>query len=401
MYIQDCTCCSKNERSRIDLKVLQICNYFYPNTGGIEQVARDIANSLCTANVEQKIICFNENASDGEYTCHREETMHDVIDGVEIIRCGCFTKFSSQSLSLVFARELRNLMESFKPDVVIFHYPNPFEAHYLLQYLDRDFKFVLYWHLDIVKQTILRNFFHAQTNILLRRADRIIATSPLYIQGSRYLSKYVEKCTVIPNCVSENRMLITEEIRERAKKIRAWNTGKIICFGVGRHIEYKGFRYLVEASRFLDDRFRIYIAGNGKLMSKLHKLAAADEKITFLGRVSNEDLLAYYLAMDIFCFPSITKNEAFGIALAEAMYCGKPAVTFTIPGSGVNYVCVNGETGLEVENRNVRMYAEAMRKLADNPHLRSKLGLAAKSRVEKNFLTSQFTENILGLVESL
>ena len=85
----------------------------------------------------------------------------------------------------------------------------------------------------------------------------------------------------------------------------------------------------------------------------------------------------------------------------KAMYCGKPAVTFTIPGSGVNYVCVNGETGLEVENRNVRMYAEAMRKLADNPHLRNKLGLAAKSRVEKNFLTSQFTENILGLVESL
>ena len=44
----------------------------------------------------------------------------------------------------------------------------------------------------------------------------------------------------------------------------------------------------------------------------------------------------------IFCFPSITRNEAFGIALAEAMYCGKPAVTFTIEGSGVNFVSLDG-----------------------------------------------------------
>ena len=371
-------------------KILHISKYYYPFHGGTEQIAHDCVQALKDI-FQQKVLCFNENKDDKV----------DFIDGVEIIRAGCFVKISSQSLSFSYGNLLKQIINDFKPDFIIFHYPNPFVAYYLLKYISSETKLVIYWHLDIIKQKILKLFFRRQNRKLLKRADRIIATSPLYIQSSRYLSKYVEKCTVIPNCVSENRMLINEEIRERAEKIRADNIGKIICFGVGRHIEYKGFRYLVEASRFLDDRFRIYIAGNGKLTSKLQKLAAADEKITFIGRVSNEDLLAYYLAMDIFCFPSITKNEAFGIALAEAMYCGKPAVTFTIPGSGVNYVCLNGKTGLEVENRNVRMYAEAMRKLADNPHLRSKLGLAAKKRVEENFLTSQFTENILGLVESL
>ena len=130
------------------------------------------------------------------------------------------------------------------------------------------------------------------------------------------------------------------------------------------------------------------------------KAANGNKNIIFLGRVSDEDMLAYYLAMDIFCFPSITKNEAFGIALAEAMYFGKPAVTFNIPGSGVNYVNINNETGIEVENRNIKAYAEALKVLADNPELRLKMGEAAKERVEKNFLNSNFRKNILRLIQN-
>ena len=384
------------------MKLLQISNYFYPNVGGIEQVTRDIANSLSKLDdVEQRIICFNETANDGEYVCYRDETIHNMIDNVEVIRCGCIMKIASQSISLTFGSELKKIMNNFKPDIVIFHYPNPFEAYYLLKYLDRKFKFVLYWHLDIVKQKLLRKFFHNQTLNLLERADKIIATSPLYINGSPYLFKYKEKCNVIPNCISENRMIITDEIRKRAEKIKSENQGKIICFAIGRHIPYKGFKYLIEASKFLDKRFKIFIGGKGDLTEKLKQQAANDKKIIFLGRVNDEDLVTYYLAMDIFCFPSITKNEAFGIALAEAMYYGKPAVTFKISGSGVNYVCLNGENGLEVENRNVHAYAEAMRKLADTPHMRNKMGLSAKKRVENNFLTSQFKENILRLIKSL
>lgn len=98
----------------------------------------------------------------------------------------------------------------------------------------------------------------------------------------------------------------------------------------------------------------IYITGTGELTEKLHEEANDDKKVVFTGRIDDMELKALILASDIFCFPSITKNEAFGLALAEGMYYGKPAVTFTIPGSGVNYVSINGETGIEVENRNVK-----------------------------------------------
>lgn len=384
------------------MKVLQISNYFYPNIGGIEQVARDIANALSEEDgIEQKIICFNETAHAGPYRCKRAETVHEIVDGVEVIRCGCITKKASQSISLTFGRELKKVMAGFQPDVVIFHYPNPFQTVFLRRYLKKNIKLIVYWHLDIVKQKTLRKLFYGQTIRLLERADRVIATSPLYIDGSSFLRRYRYKCQVIPNCICESRLVVTQEIQDRAEQIRAENAGKVICFGVGRHIPYKGFEYLIRASECLDDRFRIFIGGKGELSDALKAQAAGDDKIVFLGRVSEEELIAYYIAMDIFCFPSITKNEAFGIALAEALYFGKPAVTFMIPGSGVNYVNLSGVTGIEVPNRDVATYANALKKLAEHPELREKLGNAGRKRAEDLFSSERFAENITGLIESV
>ena len=292
-------------------------------------------------------------------------------------------------------------MEDFDPDIVIFHYPNPFEAQFLQQYLNLNYKFVLYWHLDIVKQKMLGKLFHGQTIRLLERADKVIVTSPLYIEGSPFLRNYKKKCQVIPNCISERRMVVTDVISQKAERIRQENLGKIICFGIGRHIPYKGFNYLVSASSYLDDRFKFFIGGKGELTEKLKAQAAGDNKITFLGHVSDEDLIAYYLAMDIFCFPSITKNEAFGIALAEGMFFGKPAVTFYIPGSGVNYVNLKEVTGIEVPNGDSQAYAEAIKRLAENSEKRSAMGMAAKKRVETLFLENTFKSNILQMIHSL
>ena len=88
----------------------------------------------------------------------------------------------------------------------------------------------------------------------------------------------------------------------------------------------------------------------------------------------SSELKAYLAACDVFCFPSITKNEAFGIALAEAMAFAKPSVTFTIKGSGVNYVSLNGVTGIEVANGDVEAYAAAIRTLKEDAALREKFG---------------------------
>ncbi len=382
-------------------KILQISKYYYPFMGGTEQVARDIVGALNEEEFEHKIICFNADAKDGNYTCSSKDTVHDTVDDVEVIRCGCMAKLASQSLSLTYKNELKKIIEDFKPDVVMFHHPNPFVASIMLPLLPSDIKFVLYWHLDITKQKVLSKLFHLQMVKMLKRADIVIATSPNYIEGSPYLQNFKEKCIVIPNAISDDRVAVTPSIEATAQKIREKYKGKCIGLAVGRHVEYKGFTYLIKSAKLLDENFKILIAGTGPLTDSLKAEAHGCDNIEFLGRVSDDDLVAYYLACDILCFSSITKNEAFGIALAEGMYFEKPAVTFTIDGSGVNYVSLHDNTGLEVANRDVTAYADALRRLAQNPDLRNSYGINAKKRVAENFMPSHFIDNMHKLMKQL
>lgn len=374
------------------MKILHVTNYMYPNVGGIEQTSRDIINSMLNE-CEQKVICFNNGKKD----------VTDRLDGIEITRCAAKFKISSQAISFSFKKRLKEQFKKFQPDVVIFHYPNPFQAHYLLKLLRKNSlcKLVVWWHLDITKQKILGKLFKSQSIKLLQRADKIIATSPNYLEGSPYLSAFKEKCIVIPSCINEKRLEITEKSIHLKEKILSENEGKILCFAIGRHVEYKGYEYLIKASKRLDDRFVIYLGGEGKLTPKLKQLADGDDKIRFLGKISDEEVVAYMSACDIYCFPSITKNEAFGLALAEAMSFGKPAVTFTIEGSGANYVSLDGITGLEVENRNSDNYAKAICTLAENEALRKNLGEAAKARVDELFLYVHFKKQLLELLYNL
>lgn len=374
------------------MKILQVTNYYFPFIGGIEQVTRDCSDAL-KGEHEVKVFCFN----------HEKGDKIDEVDGVEIIRAGCFAKVASQSLSFSYGKLLKKTLREFAPDVVIFHYPNPFAAHFLLKRLKRlkKCKLIVWWHLDITKQKILGKLFKGQNKRLLRRADKVVATSPKYIEGSRFLQSVREKCVVIPCCVNDSRMHPGAGVLARAEELKKENEGKTVCLAMGRHVPYKGIEYLVRASKLLDENFLVWIGGRGPLTEELKALAADDKKVTFLGRVENDELVSRILACDIFCFPSITKNEAFGIALAEAMAYAKPAVTFTIEGSGVNYVSLDGLTGIEVENRNVAAYAEAIKKLASDAQLRKTYGENAKRRVEELFTNEKFTQNVNDLLESL
>ncbi len=384
------------------IRVLQISKYYYPFLGGTEQVARDISKALLDMkDVEQKVICFNEDATGGEIKCSKKETTHDYVDGIEVIRCGYQLKISSQALSLSYGKELRKLMDEFKPDVVILHYPNPFVTRYLLRYKSRGFKLWVYWHLDITKQKFLRIFFEGQNRRLIDRADRILGATPKHLEESAYTNYFGNKKTILPYSIDENNLQITEEEIASAKAIKERYKGKIIGFFIGRHVPYKGLQYLIDASKMLgDEKIHFIIAGTGELTEELKEKAKDDKKVEFIGRITDSQRRAYLYACDIFCFPSITRNEGFGLALAEGMYYGKPAVTFTIQGSGVNYVNLNGITGMECPNRDSKAYADAMEKLVKDEDLRKQYGKAARDRILKNYTQERFKENVAELIRS-
>ena len=385
-----------------DLKrILQIVCYYYPHIGGIEQVARDIANVIRDEEgFEQKIICFNETAQDGDYKCLRKDTVNETVDGIDVVRCGCITKKASQSISLTFARELKKIMKGFRPDIVIFHYPNPLEAHYLLRYISKNCRLIIYWHLDITKQKMLKHLFKHQNLSLINRADYIIGATPIHLDTSEFSHCFGEKKRVLPYMIDEDIQNLSDKELGLANMIREKYRGQVLALFVGRHVSYKGLTYLIDASKELGNAsLKILIAGEGELTNQLKSQAEGDDKIIFIGKLSQSEKKSYYKACDIICFPSITRNEGFGLALAEGMSFGKPAVTFSIYGSGVNYVNLSDVTGIECPNSDSKAYASALKLLVEDEILRKKMGKSAKNHIENNFTKRQFKMNVLKLLK--
>ncbi len=386
----------------INARVLHISKYYYPFIGGTEQVARDIVKALKGYVSDQKVICFNEDAQDGEWMNHKRETVIEIVDGVEVVRCGYIINISSQAISLTYKRELDRIIKEFKPNVIILHYPNPFVTHYLLKYKDYDFKLAVYWHLDIYKQRIIKHLFYNQNVTLIRRADMIMGATPKHIYESAFTNQFGEKGYVLPLMIDENKLKLSDKEICEAIKIRKIWKGQIIGFFIGRHVEYKGLEYLIKASGELgNENIHFFIAGSGELTEKMKAMAKEDSKIEFIGRITDSQKRIYLYASDIFCFPSITRNEGFGLALAEGMYFGKPAVVFNIPGSGVNYLNQDGVTGIECPNRDYKAYANALRRLCLDSDLRVKYGNAGRDRILKYFTNEHFQVNTVKAMENL
>jgi len=369
-------------------KILHITKHYPPYVGGIETVCRDMVVAL-KGDYEQTVIAFND----------AKETVNELVDGVPVVRVGVERVIASQPLSKGYKKALFNAFETFHPDIIHFDYPNPYAAFYLKKAMKKYHfagKLYVFWHMDIVKQKILRLFFGPQTKALIKRADRIVATSPNYLKDTSYLPNVdPSKIQVIPLRVGEERLTITKEQETKAASIKSEFPGKKIVFFFGRHVPYKGLGKLIEANKHLDqEKIEILIGGKGPLTEELKEAANDMKNVRFLGRLADDDINAYLMACDIFAFPSITRNEAFGISLAEALHFGKPAVTFTIVGSGVNYVSVNNETGLEAPNGDAEALADNIRRLAEDGELYHRLSLGAEKRAEALFSPDSFEANI-------
>ena len=371
------------------IRILHISKYYPPYIGGLESFCHDIVTALASTNqYEQKVFCYNDCPS----------TIIDKTDGIDVVRVGIQTIIFSQPLAKEYGKLLKETIDSFKPDIIHFLYPNPYAAYFFLKY---DYKGVLHldWICDIVKQKITRIFFESQTKKLLNKADFVTSITPTYFENTDFLPKYHGEKGFIACRIGDARTKITEEQKNKSRRIKEQFANKKIVFFFGRHTEYKGLKYLIEANKFLDQtKIEIIIAGKGELTKKLMKQSKKYSNIKFVGRLSDNDINSYLLACDIFAFPSITRNEAFGISLAEAMYFGKPACTFTIPGSGVNWVSINGQTCLEAQNKNVLQFANNITKLSNDSKLYATLSINSKKGA---ILCLQKTNLILMLFRSI
>jgi len=204
----------------------------------------------------------------------------------------------------------------------------------------------------------------------------------------------IRKSIVIPYGVDVNRFAPrkarSQLVEGTRRKYGVEN--KVIILAVGRLVERKGFKYLVQAMPHILKRISavLVIVGAGPEKASLTKLVGElglDDHVRVVGSVAPSDLSLLYNACDVFVLPAVTDaggdQEGFGLVLCEAMSCGKPVIGTRV--GGIVDVISEGQDGVLVEEKSVEQLSEAVVRVAGDHKLAMSLGENARVSAVKKF----------------
>jgi len=274
---------------------------------------------------------------------------------------------------------------------VAYHAPCPLVDLAVACYLPKSVRLVVHWHAEIVHQKNALKIVRPWIERCLERADAIIVATPNHIKYSAFLSRYRHKCVVIPYAIDYQQLsVLTLAEQQKVEELKA--TYPKLVLAAGRLIPYKGLSVFIEAMQQVDALGLIVGVGplEASLKQQVHDLGLQD-KVIFVGAVSNQQLKCLLHACQVFAFPSVFINEAFGMVQLEAMACGKPIVNTNLQ-SGVPWVARDGSEALTVPVADATAFATAVQRLLSDEALATKLGAQGARRVQDEFDLPQFLE---------
>lgn len=184
--------------------------------------------------------------------------------------------------------------------------------------------------------------------------DRIICDGKWFADELKQYPKIANKVNYIPNGVDLNRFA--------NKKIKRPNSKPTRLVSVGRLVETKGHRYLIEALSHIKDGYpdvRLDILGDGPLKASLAQLVeklGLRDLVQFRPPVIHEEMPKVYRQYDMFVMPSVF--EGLPVSLIEAMACQLPIVATRIPGiAGI----VDDRSATLVASQNAQDLADKLR----------------------------------------
>jgi len=368
------------------MRILQVYkDYFPPVRGGIESHLNILSHGLADRGIATEVLVSN--------TCNKLEIQ---LDGkIKITKVPQITRIASAPINYNLVYYLRKI--GGQHDLLHFHLPNPTaEVSFLISCMKKHA--VATYHSDIIRQRRTAKLYRPLLQAFLARTDCIIATSPNYVNSSSILRKYQHKCKIVPLGIRLSRFNQPLNGSLNPVLIRKKYGERLIVF-IGKFRYYKGISVLLEAMKHI--KAKLLLIGEGYLENELKKKVAEqrlENKVIFLGELSDEAVNVFLYACDVFVLPSVERSEAFGIVQLEAMACGKPVVCTEL-GTGTSYINQHHKTGLVVEPNKPIELARAINCLLERPELRSQFGQAALERVQKLFSASRMIDDLVAIYD--
>jgi len=271
----------------------------------------------------------------------------------------------------IFPALIRRLATSKKTRLIITYHMDVIGAGWAARYLAWHTKYLLPWVLSSADRVFVNSEDYARSgdlqDLFERRPD-LFQVVPLGVDLTKYYPS------------PKNQLLIAKHQIEPREKILLFVAALDSAHG------FKGLPQLLQALRRLDSHVRLLVIGDGDRRSTYEQSArdlGIKQRVEFLGRVDDDQLLQYYNLCDLFVLPSTDKTEAFGLVFLEAMACGKPVVGPRL--AGVRTVIDDGRTGFLVEPGDIDDLTDKLKAILENDALAAEFGQAGLRKAREKY----------------
>ncbi|MBI4201142.1 MAG: glycosyltransferase [Chloroflexi bacterium] len=211
-----------------------------------------------------------------------------------------------------------------------------------------------------------------------------IVVSTAHEKGAlqRLYNADAEKIRVVPGGVDLARFQPGDQ---RAARDRLGLNGHSTILYVGRLDPIKGLEVMMRTVAVMNAprHIQLLVVGGGGdkdmeyvRMKRLACELAIQDRVEFLGSLSNDQLPTYYQAADVCVVPSY--YESFGLVALEAMACGTPVVASRVP--GLETIIQDNRSGYLVPWHCPDAFADRLEILLVNESLRRSIGVNGRER---------------------
>jgi glycosyltransferase involved in cell wall biosynthesis len=189
-----------------------------------------------------------------------------------------------------------------------------------------------------------------------------------------------------------------DEYKEQFKKQYGLE-GKTVIGTVSRFIEWKGYRYVIEAAKRITEKnknVKFLFVGHGEQKRELEELVRQkelSEYIQFVGWIEKERMPSLYGVMDIYLHAAYM--EPFGLVIAEAMANRVPLVT-TKTGAARD-VLTHGETCCFIKTKDSQSIAEGITWMLEHPEERNVMKEKVKKLAAEKFNVERMLDDYIKL----
>ena len=285
---------------------------------------------------------------------------------------------------------LKRCIREFKPDIVHAHYAT---SYGLLGVLSGFHPLLIsLWGSDAYLFPKVSWIHRKLLEFNLSKADRILSTSHCM---AREISKYTDKkILVTPFGVDENRFAPAKSKDEKKEFVIGTVKALSAIYGIDTLID--AFAIVVRENPAM--KLRLVIAGDGVERHNLEKQAVdlgLAGKVSFLGRIPNEDVAVLLSNLDVYVALSRSDSESFGVAAVEAMSCGVPVVVAAA--DGFKEVVPDMVAGYIVPKNDARAAADRISYLLNNRTIAKEMGEAGRKHVLENYTWTSSVDTMMDI----